>query len=48
MKTVNHKFLEHQLNPETEILIIGTFNPDTCTNKADFSIQQEEIIYGNY
>jgi G:T/U-mismatch repair DNA glycosylase len=36
MKTIKHKFLEHQINPNTEILIIGTFNPDTEKNEVDF------------
>lgn len=28
MPIILHKFREHQVNPETEILILGTFNPD--------------------
>lgn len=36
MKTVQHRFLNHQVNPETETLIIGTFNPETADNKAEF------------
>lgn len=36
MKTIKHKLLGHSLNPQTEILIIGTFNPDTEKNQADF------------
>jgi len=36
MKTIRHKHLSHQINSETEILIIGTFNPDTEKNPADF------------
>lgn len=36
MSTIKHRLLDHQINPETEILIIGTFNPDTDENKADF------------
>jgi G:T/U-mismatch repair DNA glycosylase len=36
MKTIKHKFLNHKINPITEILIIGTFNPDTPGNGADF------------
>lgn len=31
-----HKFRAHTINPDTEILIVGTFNPDTAKNKADF------------
>ena len=30
-----HKFREHQQNPDTEILILGTFHPDV-ENGADF------------
>lgn len=36
MKTIKHKLLGHARNPLTEILIIGTFNPDTEKNPADF------------
>jgi hypothetical protein len=31
-----HKFRNHKINPETKCLIIGTFNPDTPKNTADF------------
>jgi len=36
---IEHKFLDHKIDPQTETLIIGTFNPkDTATlrNDADF------------
>ncbi len=36
MKTIKHRLLNHKINPETQILILGTFNPDTGKNKADF------------
>jgi G:T/U-mismatch repair DNA glycosylase len=36
MTAIRHRFLEHKINPETETLVIGTFNPDTTDNKADF------------
>ncbi len=36
MITIQHKFLDHQINVATEILIIGTFNPKTANNAADF------------
>ena len=36
MSTVKHRFLDHQINPATETLIIGTFNPETKKNQADF------------
>jgi len=36
MKVIKHRFLDHKINPETEILILGTFNPDTEKNEADF------------
>jgi G:T/U-mismatch repair DNA glycosylase len=36
MSIIKHRFLDHQINPETEILILGTFNPDTEKNEADF------------
>lgn len=28
--------MDHQINPETETLIIGTFNPETADNDAQF------------
>jgi G:T/U-mismatch repair DNA glycosylase len=31
---VKHKFLNHKINPETETLIIGTFNPDAKSNES--------------
>jgi len=36
MITVKHRFLNHIINPDTETLIIGTFNPDTPGNSAEF------------
>jgi len=36
MITVKHRFLDHKINPNTETLIIGTFNPDVLANEADF------------
>ncbi len=36
MKTITHKFQTHRINPLTETLIIGTFNPSAIKNKADF------------
>lgn len=36
MITIKHKFLDHQINPNTETLIIGTFNPETAKNDAEF------------
>lgn len=39
MPIIKHRFLDHKVNLLTEILILGTFNPDTENNKA-------EIFYG--
>lgn len=36
MKKIKHKSLIRPIDPRTEILIIGTFNPDTQGNEADF------------
>jgi len=36
MRLIKHKFLDHPIDPYTETLIIGTFNPDTESNHADF------------
>ena len=33
---IEHKFREHEINPDTKMLIIGTFNPDVDNNKATF------------
>ena len=34
--TVKHKFLNHTINPATETLIVGTFNPEANDNTAEF------------
>ncbi len=36
MSTIKHRFLNYKINPKTKILILGTFNPDTEKNEADF------------
>lgn len=36
MGTLKHRFSDHKINPETETLIIGTFNPETEDNDAEF------------
>lgn len=36
MTKIKHRFINHKINTKTEILIIGTFNPDTEENIADF------------
>lgn len=36
MTVIKHRFLNHEINTEIETLIIGTFNPDTPGNEADF------------
>lgn len=36
MITIRHKFLDKEIVSDTEILIIGTFNPDTENNTADY------------
>ena len=36
MTIIKHRFRNHEINQETETLIIGTFNPDTPENVADF------------
>lgn len=33
---VKHRFLNHTINPKTEILVVGTFNPETIENQAEF------------
>ena len=39
MKIIRHRFLHLPIDAATEILIVGTFNPDTDKNPA-------EIFYG--
>ena len=36
MVIVAHKFKNHHIQPDTEILVIGTFSPDAPKNLADF------------
>ena len=36
MNTIKHRFFDHPINSKTETLIIGTFNPDTKGNLAEF------------
>ena len=36
MNIVSHRFLTHEINQDLETLIIGTFNPDTEENQAEF------------
>lgn len=36
MTKIKHRFIDHKTNSQTEILVIGTFNPDTEENIADF------------
>ena len=36
MTKIKHRFIKHSINPKTETLIIGTFNPDAEENVADF------------
>ena len=36
MKITRHRFRTHKINPLTETLIIGTFNPDNSDKTVDF------------
>jgi G:T/U-mismatch repair DNA glycosylase len=36
MPRILHKLLAHKPDPNTSILVVGTFNPDTPENNADF------------
>jgi G:T/U-mismatch repair DNA glycosylase len=36
MTKIKHRFSNHKIDPKTETLIIGTFNPETSKNSADF------------
>ena len=46
---IKHKFLDHKIGPETETLVIGTFNPGHECNKAvDFFMAEREIGFGHF
>jgi len=47
MTTIKHKFRDHKINPLTEILVVGTFNPETVENIAEFFTADKETIFGN-
>lgn len=36
MKIIRHRFENHSINPHTEVLIVGTFNPEVPDNEAEF------------
>ncbi|MGM4872907.1 hypothetical protein AB7645_17025 [Bradyrhizobium sp. 956_D2_N1_5] len=36
LRTIKHKFLDHKVDPGTETLIVGTFNPCAKGNNAEF------------
>lgn len=36
MHRIIHRFIHHPIHPRTKILILGTFNPDTPQNTAEF------------
>lgn len=36
MTLIQHKFLSHFISKETELLVIGTFNPNSKDNPAEF------------
>jgi hypothetical protein len=36
MAKIKHRFINHEINTQTETLVIGTFNPDTEENIAEF------------
>lgn len=36
MTRIRHKFIDFPIDPKAELLIIGTFNPDSPNNEAEF------------
>ena len=36
MTKIKHRFVDHKIDVNTEILVVGTFNPETPENIADF------------
>jgi hypothetical protein len=45
MPVILHKFRNHQVIPETEILILGTFNPDIPTGPDFFYGRQRNFLW---
>jgi len=41
MTRIRHRFIDHKINPQTETLIVGTFNPDAADNEAEFFYGRE-------
>jgi G:T/U-mismatch repair DNA glycosylase len=47
MTTIKHKFRHFENQDDIEILILGTFNPDTVGNKAEFFYGRERNFLWN-
>ena len=45
MPVVLHKFRDHQVNPKTEILMLGTFNPDVEDGPDFFHGRQRNFLW---
>lgn len=45
MPLILHKFRDHQVSPNTEILILGTFNPDIPTGPDFFYSRQRNFLW---
>ena len=45
MPTLSHKFRDHVIDPKTEVLIIGTFNPDIPEGPDFFYGRQRNFLW---
>ena len=45
MSTVIHKFIDYQVNPKTEILILGTFTPDGVEGPDFFYGRERSFLW---
>lgn len=45
MPVILHKFRNHQVSPRTEILMLGTFNPDIVTGPDFFYGRQRNFLW---
>jgi hypothetical protein len=46
MKKIQYRFIDYDLNPMTETLVIGTFNPDIKENIADLVYRNVSLPQG--
>lgn len=42
---MKHKFLNNEIPPDTEILVVGTFNPEIPGNAANFFYSRGQNVF---